>query len=200
MSSTTTPKSVFSNTITAPIIGMAQGAYDAHVAMMSERVRILYGGQRVVDDGFAQVRVAAAASEIDAAWLQLEHNISELTRYATDGKKISIELRARTRRDQVRGSEPPVGSDREASSVAGPGSASSGICGTHTSIDAPFGSRTPEYPGSGPLGCGEDALGRVADRCSPHEVSMELVRRREGCRAAISLRERADRPSTTTQW
>lgn len=72
MSSTTTPKSVFSNTITAPIIGMAQGAYDAHVAMMSERVRILYGGQRVVDDGFAQVRVAAAASEIDAAWLQLE--------------------------------------------------------------------------------------------------------------------------------
>src|SRR6185295_16201601 len=92
-------------TITAPIIGMAQGAYDAHVAMMSERVRILFGGQRVVDDGFAQVRVAAAASEIDAAWLQLEHNISELTRYATDGKKIPIELRARTRRDQVRGSE-----------------------------------------------------------------------------------------------
>jgi 3-hydroxy-9,10-secoandrosta-1,3,5(10)-triene-9,17-dione monooxygenase len=96
--------SVFSNTITAPIIGMAQGAYDAHVAMMSERLRISYG-QRVVDDGFAQVRVAAAASEIDAAWLQLERNISELTRYATEDTKIPIELRARTRRDQVRGSE-----------------------------------------------------------------------------------------------
>ena len=97
--------SVFSNTITAPIIGMAQGAYDAHVAMMSERLRISYGGQRVVDDGFAQVRVASAASEIDAAWLQLERNISELTRYATEGKTIPMELRARTRRDQVRGTE-----------------------------------------------------------------------------------------------
>ena len=96
--------SVFSNTITAPIIGMAQGAYDAHVSMMSERLRISYG-ERVVDDGFAQVRVAAAASEIDAAWLQLERNISELTRYATEGTKIPTELRARTRRDQVRGSE-----------------------------------------------------------------------------------------------
>ena len=96
--------SVFSNTITAPIIGMAQGAYDAHVAMMSERLRISYG-QRVVDDGFAQVRIAAAASEIDAAWLQLERNISELTRYAISGTQIPIELRARTRRDQVRGSE-----------------------------------------------------------------------------------------------
>ena len=97
--------SVFSTTITAPIIGMAQGAYDAHVAMMSERVRISYGGQRVVDDGFAQVRVAAAASEIDAAWLQLERNISELTRFARDDAKIPMELRARTRRDQVRGTE-----------------------------------------------------------------------------------------------
>ena len=97
--------SVFSTTITAPIIGMAQGAYEAHVAMMSERVRISYGGQRVVDDGFAQVRVAGAASEIDAAWLQLERNISELTRFARDDAKIPMELRARTRRDQVRGTE-----------------------------------------------------------------------------------------------
>jgi 3-hydroxy-9,10-secoandrosta-1,3,5(10)-triene-9,17-dione monooxygenase len=97
--------SVFSNTITAPIIGMAQGAYDAHVAMMSERIRISYGSQRVVDDSFAQVRVAEAASEIDAAWLQLERNMTELTRHATAGERIPIELRARTRRDQVRGTD-----------------------------------------------------------------------------------------------
>jgi 3-hydroxy-9,10-secoandrosta-1,3,5(10)-triene-9,17-dione monooxygenase len=97
--------SVFSTTITAPIIGMAQGAYDAHVAMMRERVRISYGGERVVNDGFAQVRVASAASEIDAAWLQLERNISELTQCARDDTRIPIELRARTRRDQVRGTE-----------------------------------------------------------------------------------------------
>jgi len=97
--------SVFSNTITAPIIGMAQGAYDAHVAMTSERLRISYGGQRVVDDGFAQVRIASAASEIDAAWLQLERNMRDLAHYAIDDKKIPMELRARARRDQVRGTE-----------------------------------------------------------------------------------------------
>ncbi|MEO8693990.1 MAG: 3-hydroxy-9,10-secoandrosta-1,3,5(10)-triene-9,17-dione monooxygenase oxygenase subunit [Acidimicrobiales bacterium] len=97
--------SVFSNTITAPIIGMAQGAYDAHVAMASERLRISYGGQRVVDDGFAQVRIASAASEIDAAWLQLERNMRDLTHYAVDDARIPMELRARARRDQVRGTE-----------------------------------------------------------------------------------------------
>jgi 3-hydroxy-9,10-secoandrosta-1,3,5(10)-triene-9,17-dione monooxygenase len=97
--------SVFSNTITAPIIGMAQGAYEAHVAMMSERIRISYGGQRVSEDSFAQVRVATAASEIDAAWLQLERNMTELTRHANAGERIPMELRARARRDQVRGTE-----------------------------------------------------------------------------------------------
>jgi 3-hydroxy-9,10-secoandrosta-1,3,5(10)-triene-9,17-dione monooxygenase len=97
--------SVFSNAVTAPIIGMAVGAYDAHVAMMRERLRISYGGQRVADDGFAQVRVANAASELDAAWLQLERNIAELTAHAVAGEPILMELRARTRRDQVRGTE-----------------------------------------------------------------------------------------------
>ena len=97
--------SVFSNTITAPIIGMAQGAYEAHVSTMSERIRISYGGQRVAEDSFAQVRVATAASEIDAAWLQLERNMVELTRHANAGERIPMELRARTRRDQVRGTE-----------------------------------------------------------------------------------------------
>lgn len=96
--------SVFSNTITAPIVGMAAGAYDAHVATMRERFRVSYG-QRVVEDAFAQVRVARAASEIDAAWLQLERNMVEMTTLAAAGQPIPIELRVRTRRDQVRGTE-----------------------------------------------------------------------------------------------
>lgn len=96
---------VFSYTITTPIIGIALGAYDAHVARMRERVRISYGGQKVAGDPFAHVRVARAASDIDAAWLQLERNLDEEMTYATAGEQIPMELRLRARRDQVRGSE-----------------------------------------------------------------------------------------------
>ncbi|WP_194818263.1 3-hydroxy-9,10-secoandrosta-1,3,5(10)-triene-9,17-dione monooxygenase oxygenase subunit [Nocardia sp. XZ_19_385] len=96
---------VFSNTIVAPIIGAAEGAYEAHIERMRDRVRLSYGGQKVADDGFAQVRVARAASEIDAAILQMERNISELLRYAEAGEEIPQSVRLRTRRDQVRGTE-----------------------------------------------------------------------------------------------
>ncbi|WP_040778301.1 3-hydroxy-9,10-secoandrosta-1,3,5(10)-triene-9,17-dione monooxygenase oxygenase subunit [Nocardia pneumoniae] len=96
---------VFSNTITAPIIGAAEGAYEAHIERMRERVRISYGGQKAAEDPFAHVRVARAASEIDAAILQMERNISEQLRYAEAGEEIPVELRVRSRRDQVRGTE-----------------------------------------------------------------------------------------------
>lgn len=96
---------VFSNTITAPIIGAAQGAYEAHIERMRERVRISYGGQKAAEDPFAHVRVARAASEIDAAILQMERNIGEQLRYAEAGEEIPLELRVRSRRDQVRGTE-----------------------------------------------------------------------------------------------
>jgi 3-hydroxy-9,10-secoandrosta-1,3,5(10)-triene-9,17-dione monooxygenase len=100
--------SVFSNSITAPIIGIAHGAYDEHTAMMRERIRISYGGQKVAEDGYAQVRVAEAASDIDAAWLQLERNIRELLGHAERGERIPLELRVRTRRDQVLGTRRAV--------------------------------------------------------------------------------------------
>jgi 3-hydroxy-9,10-secoandrosta-1,3,5(10)-triene-9,17-dione monooxygenase len=95
--------SVFSNSITAPIIGMAQGAYKAHVEMMRARVRISYGGQKVAEDGYAQVRVAEAASDLDASWLQLSRNVGELMDLAVAGIEIPMELRVRARRDQVLG-------------------------------------------------------------------------------------------------
>jgi 3-hydroxy-9,10-secoandrosta-1,3,5(10)-triene-9,17-dione monooxygenase len=96
---------VFSYTITTPIIGIATGAYDAHVARMRERVRISYGGQKVSGDPFAHVRVARAATDIDASWLQLERNLDEEMRYAAAGEDIPMELRLRARRDQVRATE-----------------------------------------------------------------------------------------------
>jgi 3-hydroxy-9,10-secoandrosta-1,3,5(10)-triene-9,17-dione monooxygenase len=95
--------SIFSYAITTPIIGMATGAYDAHVAYQRGRVRAAYSGQKAAEDPFAQVRVAEAACEIDAAWLQLEHNMRELMEHAVAGREIPIPLRLRVRRDQVRG-------------------------------------------------------------------------------------------------
>ena len=94
---------MFSYGITTPIIGMATGAYEAHVAYTRERVRVAYVGQKAAQDPFAQVRVAEAAAEIDGAWLALERNMTELMGYAQAGEQIPVDLRLRVRRDQVRG-------------------------------------------------------------------------------------------------
>jgi 3-hydroxy-9,10-secoandrosta-1,3,5(10)-triene-9,17-dione monooxygenase len=95
--------SVFSYAITTPIIGMATGAYQAHVAYQRDRVRASYVGQKASEDPFGQMRVAEAAAELDAAWLALERNMTELMEYASAREKIPIPLRLRVRRDQVRG-------------------------------------------------------------------------------------------------
>lgn len=101
--------SVFSYTITTPIIGMATGAYDAHVAYQRDRVSSAYLGQKPAEDPFAQVRVARAAAEIDAAWLALERDMAELMDRARAGRSIPMPLRLRIRRDQVLGTERSVG-------------------------------------------------------------------------------------------
>ena len=56
---------------------MAYGAYDAHVEHQGKRVRAAYAGEKAKDDPFAQVRIAEAASDIDAAWRQLSGNIAD---------------------------------------------------------------------------------------------------------------------------
>jgi 3-hydroxy-9,10-secoandrosta-1,3,5(10)-triene-9,17-dione monooxygenase len=100
--------SVFSSAITTPIIGMATGAYDAHVAYQRDRISTAYLGAKTAEDPFAQVRVARAAAEIDAAWLALQHNMTELIGHARAGEPIPMPLRLRIRRDQVLGTERSV--------------------------------------------------------------------------------------------
>ncbi len=95
--------SVFSYSITTPIIGMATGAYDAHVAYTRQRVRVAYVGQKAAQDPFAQVRVAEAAAYIDGAWTALERNMTDLMNCVRTGQPIPVDLRLRVRRDQVRG-------------------------------------------------------------------------------------------------
>jgi 3-hydroxy-9,10-secoandrosta-1,3,5(10)-triene-9,17-dione monooxygenase len=95
--------SLFSYSITTPIIGMGMGAYAAHVAYQQDRVRASYVGQKAAEDPHSQVRVAEAAAELDATWLALERNMAELMACARAGEKIPLPLRLRVRRDQVLG-------------------------------------------------------------------------------------------------
>ena len=97
--------SLFTGTITTPMIGIAQGAYAEHVAMQKQRVRAAYLGERASLDPFAAVRVARASSEIDAAWALLVANIREEQAYVARGEQIPLGVRLKVRRDQVIGSE-----------------------------------------------------------------------------------------------
>jgi 3-hydroxy-9,10-secoandrosta-1,3,5(10)-triene-9,17-dione monooxygenase len=92
--------SVFSNSISVPVLGMAQGAYEAYVGWTKERVRASTGG-KAADDSFNQIRIAESAAQLDAAVMQIERNINEQLAYVERGEKVPMELRVRTRRDQV---------------------------------------------------------------------------------------------------
>ncbi|GEP32614.1 acyl-CoA dehydrogenase [Nocardioides szechwanensis] len=97
--------SIFTGTITTPIIGMAMGAYKEHVEMQQARSRAAYLGEKASKDPFAMVRIARASSEIDAAWALLTNNIREEMAHVERGEKIPLGLRLKVRRDQVIGSE-----------------------------------------------------------------------------------------------
>ncbi|MFT3899073.1 MAG: flavin-dependent monooxygenase [Gordonia sp. (in: high G+C Gram-positive bacteria)] len=90
------------STISTPIVGMAYGAYQAHVEHQGKRVRAAYAGEKSKDDPFAKVRIAQAASEIDAAWRQLSGNLQDEYDLILAGEEVPMELRLAARRDQVR--------------------------------------------------------------------------------------------------
>ena len=97
--------SIFTGTITTPIIGMAMGAYAEHVEMQQQRSRAAYLGEKASKDPFAMVRIARASSEIDAAWALLVNNIREEQDHVAKGEKIPLRTRLKVRRDQVLGSQ-----------------------------------------------------------------------------------------------
>jgi 3-hydroxy-9,10-secoandrosta-1,3,5(10)-triene-9,17-dione monooxygenase len=97
--------SLFTTTISSPIIGMARGAYAEHVDMQQKRVRAAYAGEKATSDPFAAVRIARASSEIDAAWALTMANIREEQALVAKGEKIPLSLRLRVRRDQVLGTQ-----------------------------------------------------------------------------------------------
>ena len=97
--------SIFTTTISTPIIGMAYGAYTEHVEMQRKRVRAAYAGEKASLDPFAAVRIARASSEIDAAWALTMNNIREEQALVARGEKIPLGARLKVRRDQVLGTQ-----------------------------------------------------------------------------------------------
>ncbi|PQP15586.1 3-hydroxy-9,10-secoandrosta-1,3,5(10)-triene-9,17-dione monooxygenase oxygenase subunit [Rhodococcus opacus] len=96
---------LFTTAVAAPGVGVVAGCYERYLTSMRERVRLSLGGGRFVDDQFAQVAVARASSEIDAAILQMDRNVRELWELAEAGEELPMGLRLRVRRDQVRATE-----------------------------------------------------------------------------------------------
>lgn len=97
---------VLTTSLAAPVVGMAEAAYDAFLT--AARARVRFGDARAAEDPFTQVRVGRAASDIDAARLQLARNIDDLYACAVRGEQPPTALRTRLRRDQVRATERAV--------------------------------------------------------------------------------------------
>ncbi|WP_330183272.1 flavin-dependent monooxygenase [Nocardia sp. NBC_01503] len=100
---------IMPTTISAPVVGMAQGAYAAFVEHQGKRVRAAFLGENAKDDPFIKVRVAEAASDIDAAWRQLVGNLQAEWELVLAGQDIPMDLRMAARRDQVRATQRSVG-------------------------------------------------------------------------------------------
>jgi len=96
---------IFTYAVATPIVGIVAGCYESYLGAMRERVRLSLGGGLFAEDPFAQVGVARAASEVDAATLQLERNLRELWDLTRAGEELPMWMRLRSRRDQVRATE-----------------------------------------------------------------------------------------------
>ncbi|MEV6205060.1 3-hydroxy-9,10-secoandrosta-1,3,5(10)-triene-9,17-dione monooxygenase oxygenase subunit [Streptomyces sp. NPDC051771] len=95
---------LFTTTISTVMVGIAEGAYEHHVDTARAHPA-LAPGRRAAEDPFAQVRIARAAGEIDAARLQLARTTAELYATAVAGREPTRALRARARRDQALATE-----------------------------------------------------------------------------------------------
>jgi 3-hydroxy-9,10-secoandrosta-1,3,5(10)-triene-9,17-dione monooxygenase len=92
--------SMFPLGITAAVIGICEGALAVHLDYQRDRVMAV--GTKVKDDPYTLYAISEAASEIQAARLQLLDGISRLFDLADSGKPITFEDRAVVRRNQVR--------------------------------------------------------------------------------------------------
>ena len=90
------------------MIGAVSGGYERYLEQMRDRSRLSLGGGRFAEDHFAQVAVARAASQLDAAILQTDRNVTDIWARVVAHEPIPMRLRLRARRDQVMGVERAV--------------------------------------------------------------------------------------------
>jgi 3-hydroxy-9,10-secoandrosta-1,3,5(10)-triene-9,17-dione monooxygenase len=83
--------------LVAPIVGIAQGAVDEFAA----RLRGTSGPGRTADSVAAQLRLAEASAEVDAARTLHRHDIREMLDEAARGDEFTDGDRARYRRDKA---------------------------------------------------------------------------------------------------
>ncbi|MEU0486352.1 acyl-CoA dehydrogenase family protein [Streptosporangium sp. NPDC006013] len=92
--------SMFPLGITSAVIGICEGALATHLDY--QRDRVTASGTKVKDDPYTLYAISEAASEIEAARLQLLDGISRLYDLADSVKPITFADRALVRRNQVR--------------------------------------------------------------------------------------------------
>ena len=88
--------------LSASARGIARGALAAYLDVLSERFKIAFG-EAAREDPHSQVKLAQAHSMVDAAWLQLERNIGDVTEAAKRGEVPDLLTRARLRHAQAYG-------------------------------------------------------------------------------------------------
>ncbi|MEE3332344.1 MAG: flavin-dependent monooxygenase [Myxococcota bacterium] len=94
--------SVFATAIAAAALGMADGILRIYRDLLGERFKIAYG-EAAREDPHSQVKLAQAHSMVDAAWQQLEQNVSAVADAAKRGEAASLLDRTRLRHDQAYG-------------------------------------------------------------------------------------------------
>ncbi|WP_326818564.1 hydroxylase [Streptomyces sp. NBC_01762] len=86
--------------ITAAVIGICEGALEAHLALQRDRVAVT--GVQVRDDPYALYATGEATAEIEACRVQLIDGVSRLYDRLDAGETVSVADRTRIRRNQVR--------------------------------------------------------------------------------------------------
>jgi alkylation response protein AidB-like acyl-CoA dehydrogenase len=90
---------VFPFCVTSPATGIARGAFDAYLAAMQARKSAI-GGEALSNYAHIQHRVAEAGALIDSAEWLYKRSLRETMDKIEAGEPLSLEHRARSRRDQ----------------------------------------------------------------------------------------------------
>ncbi|MDX3642304.1 hypothetical protein [Streptomyces sp. MB09-02B] len=99
---------LFASPATVPLVGAVEGCLTAYLEGLCDECGLTAAGTRFGASQFAQAAFARAASEVDATALPLDRDIAELYTCAARSETSPLELRLRTRRDQVCGTERAV--------------------------------------------------------------------------------------------